>query len=195
MNFNLSTAGVTTKKGSVSRGGDPEFDQAVFIVDPQPGEGSKSWKFRMNKPALELINFSPDSNEDQYFTFIDGDQQSDEELKGRLFIGRFGEEIKLNKAWENGYADDEQGSQYARDFKATASKKAAHEFIVDKFDWINAEERTVLSVEYVPNEQGIDILELKPFEQATEEPEDTQEERPDVDTAAQEMEEANSLDW
>lgn len=189
INFNLETAGVTTKKGGTSRSNkEPEFDRPVFIIDQEPGEGSKSWKFRVNKLALELLGYDTESNEDQAFTFILGDTQEDESLHGRLFVGRFGEENLLNKAWKDGYA--EGSGEYANDFKETRSNKTAYEAIVGKFDWIDtSDSREVCFLELVPNESGVAIAEVTPYvEDATPE-----EERPDVDTAAQEAEDVTAM--
>lgn len=84
MNFDLSTTGIETKIGGPK--GAPEFTEPVFIIDQAPAEGSKSWKFRMNTTALELLGYDLSSEEDQFFTFILGDSQSDERLQDRKSV-------------------------------------------------------------------------------------------------------------
>lgn len=180
MNFNLDVIGVTTKKGGRKRTvevlypGDP-----VMIMDRDPEEGSKSWKFRFNQEALSLLGVVPECEDDESkaLSFIPGDAQSDESLHGRLFIADLGNELKLNKNWQTGKVIE------------SASNKDVHTALNEKYDWIDtSQEDNVFLLTPVSEVNDKVIAEVLPYPE-------NEEVRPDIDTLAQEAEDNMLQDW
>lgn len=183
MQFSLNSIVV---KPSAPRKSKESTESSVpeFTIFQTPEEGSrKEYQFGFNAAALNLLGINPEAEPLPHISFIDGDRETDPIYHGRLWVAVFNPETQADLA--SNFPQLRKNGKF--------SNKDLHIFVNTK-SWINTERTDkVFTLEYTPNDNGLIVAEVRPVGPEVAVNDARSEEVPqDIDTRAQEMEDAQA---